>query len=97
MQFSKERNLDLKKECEDLNFDVDQSNEVENDYSQHIIEGDSEKEETLNSLTRKHKYTRRVFASVRSCKILVGLSLLFRGNNKVPSYFVGFALKSAVR
>ena len=37
--------------------------------------------------------TRRAFASVWSCKILVGLSLLslslllFRGNNKVPSYF----------
>ena len=38
--------------------------------------------------------TRRVFSSVRSCKIWVRLSLLrllFRGNNKFPSYFVGFA------
>jgi len=42
-------------------------------------------------LTRE---TRRVFASVRSCMILVRLLwslLLLRGNNKVPSYFVGFA------
>ena len=41
----------------------------------------------------KWTYIRRVFASVRSCKIFVGLSslLLFRGNNKIPSYFVGFA------
>ena len=41
--------------------------------------------------------TRRVFANVQSCKIWVMLSLLwllFWGNNKVLSYFVGLAQKS---
>ena len=56
LHFSKERNLDLEKEHEDLKFDDDQSIEVDKDNSQHIIEGDSENEETLKTLTREQKY-----------------------------------------